>query len=275
MHSVIGHMHRHLSGLLEKIFRPGLLLLVLTVALLAQVNWRPIFSRRYTPRAGAQVPISIEGRPLDDRRPGEMSYLIYLPQEYSENETQTWPLLLYLHGSGDRGDELGLVKRSGTPALIERGEHLPLIVVSPQCHENRIWNASALLLLIDSVSDDYRIDRNRVFVTGFGMGSYGTWVLAAKCPDRFAAIVPVGRGADPKIGSRLSKMAVWAFHGALDENIPLSAVQSIVNSVRDAGGNVRLTVFPDRGRDISDVVYLDPNLYLWLLRQRRGDDPSK
>ena len=126
-----------------------------------------------------------------------IDYLLYLPSDYEKNES--WPLLLFLHGSGERGDDLEKVKKHGPPKLIEAGKQFPFVVVSPQCPKDRRWEPIELVALLDDLITRYKIDQDRIYVTGLSMGGFGTWRLAAYAPEKIAAIAPVCGGGE---GSR-------------------------------------------------------------------------
>ena len=111
------------------------------------------------------------------------------------------------------------------------------------------------------------MDEDRVYVTGLSMGGFATWALAIRQPQRFAAVAPVCGGGDPSKAERIARLPIWAFHGALDETIPLDAQQQIVDALHECGGNVEFTVFPDEGHNIDADVYNDPELHEWLLAQ--------
>jgi poly(3-hydroxybutyrate) depolymerase len=130
----------------------------------------------------------------------EVRYLVYLPREYTHR--QKWPLLLYLHGAGDRGDDVRTLLRSGPPALIEQGRNLPLIVVSPQCKLHESGQSEQLLRFLEYLTEEFRIDRDRIYVGGYSLGGFGCLSLAAAAPDRFAALVPVAGGGDVSTASR-------------------------------------------------------------------------
>jgi poly(3-hydroxybutyrate) depolymerase len=127
-----------------------------------------------------------------------LRYLLYLPESYSRQKGQKWPLLLFLHGAGERGNDLNLVKKHGPPKLMEQGKEFPFIVVAPQCPSESWWTEEldALAALLDEVQSRYAVDPDRVYLTGLSMGGFGTWTLACRYPERFAAIAPIcGGGA--------------------------------------------------------------------------------
>jgi predicted peptidase len=196
-------------------------------------------------------------------------YLLYLPRAYTADTSQRWPLLLFLHGSGERGDDLARVKAHGPPKRLDRRDDFPFVVVSPQCPEDQRWQADALAALLDDVTRRLRIDPDRVSVTGLSMGGRGTWDLAMSYPERFAAIVPVCGGALPDRACRLKDVPVKAFHGAKDPVVPISESEAVVAAVKACGGSAELVVYPDAGHDSWTETYADESLWEWLLGQRR------
>jgi predicted peptidase len=197
----------------------------------------------------------------------KLNYLIYLPKDYDKQNS--WPLLLFLHGSGERGDDLELVKVHGPPKLIGGGKQFPFIVVSPQCPKDQRWQAVTLTALLDEIVENYKVDQDRIYVTGLSMGGFGTWALAAHTPNRFAAIVPICGGGETYWTRQLTHLPVWVFHGAKDGAVPLRRSEEMVEALKTNGGNVKLTVYPDAGHDSWTETYENPKLYEWLLEQKR------
>ncbi len=196
-------------------------------------------------------------------------YLLYLPKAYASETTRRWPLLLFLHGSGERGNDLAKVKFNGPPKHLDGRDDFPFVVVSPQCPEDQRWQADALAALLDDVTSRLRIDVDRVYVTGLSMGGRGTWDLAMSHPERFAAIAPVCGGAIPDRACRLKDVPVRAYHGAKDDVVPLAESQTVVEAVRKCGGTADLVVYPDANHDSWTAAYADPSLWEWLLSHRR------
>ncbi len=215
------------------------------------------------PEPGKQLP-----QKLERTVKVTLNYLLYLPKDYAQKES--WPLLLFLHGAGERGDNLDRVKIHGPPKLIEAGKDFPFVVVSPQCPGNRWWQPEDLTVLLDEIVEKHKIDKDRICVTGLSMGGFGTWSLAAATPERFAALVPICGGGDPIWARRLGHVAVWVFHGAKDPVVPLERSERMVEALKKAGGNVKFTVYPDAGHDSWTAAYNDPELYKWLLEQKRS-----
>ncbi len=201
-----------------------------------------------------------------------LNYLLYLPADYAKKDA--WPLMLFLHGAGERGDDLNLVKTHGPPKLIEAGKQFPFVVVSPQCPKDRTWQATELTALVDEILAKTKIDRDRIYVTGLSMGGFGTWLLAAYTPDRFAAIVPICGGGEVISVRRLTQLPVWAFHGAKDLVVPLKRSEDMVEALKKNGGNAKLTIYPEAGHDSWTATYDNPELYDWLLAQKRKPAPK-
>jgi predicted peptidase len=204
---------------------------------------------------------------LDVEVPVRLNYLLYLPPGYEQEDS--WPLLLFLHGAGERGDDLELVKTHGPPKLIDEGVPFPFVVVSPQCPAEAWWQPIELTALLDDVVRRYKIDEDRLYVTGLSMGGFGTWALAAYTPDRFAAIAPICGGGEPSRTRRMTHLPTWVFHGAQDEGVPLRRSEEMVAALRKLDGDVRFTVFPETAHHAWITAYNNPEFYGWLLQQRR------
>jgi predicted peptidase len=204
---------------------------------------------------------------LDRMHRVTMDYLLYLPKDYKDKDS--WPLMLFLHGAGERGSDLELVKTHGPPKLIEQGKEFPFIVVSPQCATRRFWQPLELSALLDEICEEYHVDQDRIYVTGLSMGGFGTWALATYQPDRFAAIVPICGGGEPRRARNIAHLPTWVFHGAKDEAVPLELSEAMVEALKRAGGNVKFTVYPEADHDSWTQAYDTPELYEWLLEQKR------
>lgn len=195
----------------------------------------------------------------------KIPYLVYLPADYSPNKR--FPLLLFLHGSGECGNDLYKVKTCGPPAFITSAQDLPMIVVSPQCPANASWNNEPLLKLLDGMEKKFSVDPERIYVAGYSMGGTGTWEIIAAAPRRFAAAVPVAGAGEIATASRLAELPIWAFHGADDAVIPIECSKNIVDAIQHHGGKANLTILENKGHDICNFVFSQPDLYNWLLRQ--------
>lgn len=195
----------------------------------------------------------------------EVNYLLYLPPRYNRSPNKRWPLVLFLHGAGERGDSLELVKKHGPPKLIEAGQTFPFIVVSPQCPTGRWWNTEELNHLLSQIERDYRVDPERIYVTGLSMGGYGTWELALSAPHRFAALAPICGGGSPGRARWIAHLPIWVFHGAKDTTVPVRRSKEMVQALERAGGSPRLTIYPTAKHDSWTETYANPELYEWLL----------
>ena len=184
----------------------------------------------------AQTPCNFERGPGAHDR---LSYLLHLPPDPPDQGSAGFPLVLYLHGAGERGSDLGLLKRQGLPRLVEERGDFPLVVASPQCPAGEAWYRfpRTLLALLDALLGREDIDPARVYLTGNSMGGYGTWGLAARHPSRFAAIAPICGGGLRSDGlpaklSALKGVPVWAFHGGRDEIVPPAESQRLTQLSR-------------------------------------------
>jgi predicted peptidase len=199
-------------------------------------------------------------------------YLLSLPAGY-ETSDRRWPLMLFLHGSGESGESLAKVKAYGPPKLIAQNERaFPCIVVSPQS-PGRGWNPDYLAALLDDVCATYRVDPERIYLTGLSMGGYGTWMLAAAQPDRFAAIVPICGGGNPADAGKLKGLPIWVFHGADDKTVKLENSEKMVDALKAVGSDVKFTIYPGVGHDSWTETYANPELYNWLFAQKRAARP--
>jgi predicted peptidase len=197
----------------------------------------------------------------------KLGYLLFLPEGYDQSDKR-WPLILFLHGAGETGSDLAMVKKHGPPKIVEKKKDFPFIVVSPQA-PRRGWNPSALNALLDEVEAKYKVDPDRVYLTGLSMGGFGTWALAAAHPERFAAIVPICGGGRPADAQRLKNLPVWVFHGAKDRTVPPARSQAMVDALKEAGAEVKFTLYPNAGHDSWTATYNNPELYKWLLQHKR------
>jgi predicted esterase len=198
----------------------------------------------------------------------QTSYLLYLPDGYSNDTTQRWPLLLSLHGAGEVGTDIEKVKVHGPAKLIARGKKFPFIVVSPQSQQNG-WKADQLHELLLEIKKKYRVDNERVYVTGLSMGGFGTWELALKYYSEFAAIVPICGGGDASEIWKLRHMPVWCFHGAKDPIVSLSFSQRMMKELEKDNFSSKFTVYPEAYHDCWTETYSNDSLYSWLLAQKR------
>ncbi len=196
-------------------------------------------------------------------------YILHLPENYESSKSK-WPLLLFLHGAGECGNNLDMVLRNGPPMLADKGKEFPFIVLSPQCPIMHYWENEILDKLLLSIVGQYRVNTYRVYLTGLSMGGFGTWSLAKKHPRRFAAIAPVCGGANPHIAEYIKHIPCWIFHGAKDQIIPLERSQEMADALKKRGANVKFTVYPFAEHDSWTETYNNDELYEWFMEQKLG-----
>ncbi len=199
-----------------------------------------------------------------------LSYLISMPEGYSENGESS-PLLLFLHGAGERGNDLNLVKKWGPPKILENGGKLPFVVVAPQCPPEQFWDIYLLKELLDEIIGTYNIDKSRIYLTGLSMGGFGSWSLGSMFPNYFAAMAPICGGGEPFLVARsLKDMPLWVFHGKKDRAVPESASAILVEALKAKGSSVKYTVLPEGNHADSWIyAYNEVNLWDWFLKHKK------
>lgn len=225
--------------------------------------------RAESPTPGRQVEQSLQIS--DDQA---VPYLLYLPEDYDPSK-KSWPLMLFLHGRGESDGPLSLVTKWGPPRMLARGDQMPYIVVSPQCPVADRWEEDGpqanLIRLLDHMADKYRVDADRVYLTGLSLGGHGSWRLAADHPERFAAVAPICGEGNPAHAERLKQLPIWAFHGDQDTAVPVSASIEMAEAIRKAGGDkIRLTILEHVGHNSWSAAYATPELYQWFDDHQRA-----
>jgi predicted peptidase len=200
----------------------------------------------------------------------QLSYLLFLPANYATKQQTQWPLILYLHGGSLRGGDVERLRTLGLPHKLESDPDFPFVVVSPQCPAGEIWtDVDAVDGLLTRVMRDYRIDPDRVYVTGHSMGGRGALYFAYRLPSRFAAVLalsplsPITAWAD-----KLARIPLWLFHGTADTLAPVADTKELVQAIETAGGHPRFDILPARDHFILEV-YERRDIYQWLLQQKR------
>ena len=202
----------------------------------------------------------------------EAKYVLFVPHDYCD--AQAYPLILFLHGSGETGTDGEKQVTVGLgPAVRRREKTFPFFVVFPQS-QKRTWKADSgdgkrALDILTEVEKQYNIDSRRVYLTGLSMGGFGTWSLAAEYPERWAAIVPICGGGDPDHVEVLKDLPCWCFYGADDRPEGLRRADATVAALRQAGAKPAYFVYPGVGHNCWDRAYGTDDLYDWLLRQQR------
>jgi predicted peptidase len=216
------------------------------------------------------------------------SYTVFVPDNWSPVEE--WPVILFLHGAGERGDDNRAQTEVGLGAAIRRDSHrFPAIVVMPQCRRGVWWNDPAMeqlaLQTLDKAIEEYNGDSDRVYLTGLSMGGYGTFYLGSKYPGKFAALVPVCGGIVPPFRARETAPAegdpylnaaqkigltpTWIFHGGADPAVPVSESRNMAAALKKVGNRVKYTEYEGVGHNSWDRAYSDPGLFGWMLSKRR------
>ena len=203
---------------------------------------------------------------VEIRRTIKLGYLLFVPEKAKKEKM---PLLVFLHGAGERGSDLERLKVHGPPKIVEKKKDFPFIVLSPQCPRRGWWDADAIVKLVDKIAAEQPVDTSRIYLTGLSMGGYGTWAVAAKHPGVFAAIAPICGGGDPDTVVKMKNLPIWVFHGSQDKAVPIERSRRMVEALKAAGNDVKFTVYPDAGHDSWTETYDNPKLYEWFLAHRR------
>jgi len=221
--------------------------------------------------ASAAPPPSAGQHPQPAVEDGGYAYQLHLPPGagMAGDEDARWPLLIFLHGSGERGSDIDRVKAHGPPKIADRDPAFPFILVSPLLPAEEDWDLASLDAILDHVMATLPVDPARVYLTGLSRGGHATWRWGAVEPERFAALAPVAGRGDPATGCALKKVPVWAFHGDRDDVVQPEGSFAMARAIRACGGlKSRLTIYPDLDHNAWDPAYEDPALYLWLLTHR-------
>ncbi len=202
---------------------------------------------------------------------GDRKYSVYVPEGY--DGSKIFPVILFLHGSGERGDDGIRPAQVGIgPAIMNRPGGLPALVVFPQARQT--WAAgsadsNAALAALHDVMTSYASDPERVILTGLSMGGRGTWELAAAHPERFAAVVPICGPGKTEGAASIKALPVWSFCGDADRDTTVHNLRSMVESLQRMGARARLTEYRGVGHNSWDRAYNDPELIDWMLAQRK------
>jgi predicted peptidase len=216
---------------------------------------------------------------------GTLLYRLMKPIDYQFGKK--YPLIVFLHGAGERGDDnlITLVHGAREFALEERRRQYPAYVLIPQCPKEKKWvevdwklpeskmpeqpsdSMGLVKALIDTMVESAGVDETRIYITGLSMGGYGTWDAIARYPNFFAAAIPICGGGDPATVERYRDLPLWCFHGTKDKSVPVHRSQEMIKALKDAGGDPKYTEYPDAEHDSWTRTYANPEIYEWLFSQ--------
>ena len=203
----------------------------------------------------------------------ELNYRLMLPDGYKADGTESYPLVLFLHGAGERGSDNAKQLKHGAPEFSTQANRrkYPCFVVAPQCPQGKFWTQfdSVLRELLASLQKEFRVDAKRLYATGLSMGGFGTWGLITKSPELFAAAAPICGGGDDKLAEKLVKLPIWVFHGDQDNVVKPEQSRKMVSAIEKAGGKPKYTEYPGVGHDSWTKTYADPEFMSWLFQQKR------
>lgn len=249
--------------------------------------------------AGAQ---ELQSKPDVDKRfekhvftkeGASLPYRLLKPDGYDKDGKERYPLVIFLHGIGGRGTDNQTQIRSGVAEFAKeatRKKH-PCFLAVPQCPPDKTWSdisrgarvtptfaakptepAALVLELIDGLCKEYRIDTDRNYLTGLSMGGYGTWDLACRKPERFAAALVVCGGGDPAQASNLAKLPIWVVHNDADPLVPVERSREMIAALKKAGGKPEYTEYKAAGHDAWTATYKNEEVLDWLFKQKKGSD---
>ena len=200
----------------------------------------------------------------------ELKYGVYVPSDYDAKKK--WPLIIFLHGMGERGDDGVLQTQVGIgPAIQKNPERFPCVVVMPQCPKSSVWNDRHDIIAEASARSlaDYNIDESRIVLTGLSMGGYGTWSYGAAHVKMFAALLPVCGGGMPEDAPTLAKVPIRVYHGGADGVVKPELSRAMADAIKKAGGDIAYTEYPGVGHNSWDLTYGDPKVIEWMLAQKK------
>jgi predicted peptidase len=207
---------------------------------------------------------------LTVHRYGRLSYLLHVPVADKDDTRRKHPLILFLHGAGERGSDPMLLKKYGLTSVIDEQQDFPYMVLAPQCPEDGWWSYDAELLisLLDHVIAHQFADERRIYLTGASMGGYGAWELGSLYPQRFAAVVPVCGVAlsEPSLVCGLRDVPVWALHGTADTTVPADQTELMVKTLTKCGGSPEVSYIEDSGHELGTEAYRDAAIFTWMMR---------
>ena len=199
-------------------------------------------------------------------------YVQYLPKDFDERKK--YPLVIFLHGAGERGDDLDLACKHGFMKHVrESGKEYPFIYIAPQCPCDKYWGCytESLLAFLDFICETLPIDQSKIYLTGLSMGGTGTFMLAMASPERFAAIAPVCGSGICWYAGALKNIPVFMYHGDCDDVVPIQESMTMLSRIHQRGGNAQLHICYGVGHNAWDVAYAGDELVNKLLSCKKED----
>ncbi len=215
------------------------------------------------------IPTGFVNKSMDVRGANRL-YAVYVPREY--DPAKKWPLIVFLHGAGERGDDGLLQTEVGLPSAIRRyADWFPAVVVIPQCPEGSWWDKAIedIDRSYELTREQYNIDSERIYLTGLSMGGYATWMYGAQHSDRWAAMLPICGGGNVEDAPALAKVPIWAYHGADDTTVKPEESRKMVAAVKRAGGNIQYTELEKTDHNSWDPAYRNKKVIRWLFKQKK------
>jgi predicted peptidase len=245
------------------------------------------FAQELDPAIASDPVKMFEPRQFADEQGNVLKYRLLKPAGYNVN--RKYPLVIFLHGAGERGDDNKVQLVHGMKEFLDpaRREKMPCYVVAPQCPTGKKWvevdwsapsskfpeqasdSLGLTIKLVQSMIETAAVDPNRIYITGLSMGGYGTWDAAARHPELFAAAAPICGGGDPETASRFKHIALWAFHGDQDQAVKVERSRQMIEALKAAGGEPKYTEYPGVGHDSWTATYKNQEFHDWLFAQRR------
>ncbi|GIW79831.1 MAG: hypothetical protein KatS3mg105_1638 [Gemmatales bacterium] len=234
--------------------------------------------------AMAQVPkdLPLAADVYIDSKGNKLPYRLLKPKNYDPKKK--YPLVLFLHGAGERGTDNKKQLIHGIGDFVRNQDKYPCFVVVPQCPAGQTWAdwrykgpqpkeptlpTKLSLQLVEQIQKKYSIDDKRLYITGLSMGGFGTWDVICRYPDKFAAAVPICGGGDPRLAEKIKDLPIWAFHGAKDRAVKPERSRLMIEAIKKAGGKPKYTEYPDVGHAAWVPAYRDQKLFEWLFSQKR------
>jgi predicted peptidase len=240
--------------------------------------------------AGANAqegPMPLEKKTYTDAKGKDLPYRLLKPDTIDPKAK--YPLVLFLHGAGERGNDNEAQVKHGVAEFAKAANRkaYPCFLAAPQCPARTMWSdvrrgagsqqqaaepaepARLAMEMLDALQKEFPIDAKRIYITGLSMGGYGTWDLICRYPDKFAAAVPICGGGDEKEAAKIAKMPIWVFHGAKDPAVPVARSRNMVAALKKAGGSPKYTEYPNEGHASWIPAYKDAELFKWLFAQKK------